>query len=197
MGLESFLVDQRDIQKRGGKCVKHPVSCLIYDMLKELGMNLEQLIVLDVTYGEGRFYGAWRPRLLLGSDIRVHRWVVEPDWFTRCPSWSVWTRVQKLGIVPDIVVVDPPWTNYNHRGRKHYYEYMALGDDSTVLEGGLITARKLGVKYLLVHYKDRIVPSGTRVLNEKYFIYVSRYLKNNEIDTNPNKTWFGILEVMG
>ena len=193
LGLESVLVvDQRDIQRRGGVCAKFPVSCLIRDMLKEIGFQLEKLVVLDVTYGEGRFYGAWRPRLLLGSDIRIHRWIVKPDWFTICTSWSVWNRVQKLGIKPDLVVVDPPWFSFTHRGR-NYYNY-SFGSPEQILIGGLESAAKLGSNHVLVHYNKIVVPRNWSLLRQVEFIYVSRYLKNNQINTNPNKTYFYILK---
>lgn len=192
-GHESLVIDQREIQRRGGKCVKFPVSCLVHDMIVDVFGDVN-IVVLDTTYGEGRFYGAFRPLLLLGTDIKIHNWVVKPDWFSLVPSWSAWRMVDKLMVSPDLIVVDPPWTSYTHRGRKHYYEYRGLGDAKMVLEGAFITARKLGVRYILIHYKDRVVPRDGRILYEKYFIYVSRYLKNNDIKNNPNKTWFGIIE---
>ena len=192
VGLESQLVDQRDIQRRGGKCSRYPVSCLIHDMLMELGLQPEKLVVLDVTYGVGRFYGAWYPRLLIGSDVKIWKWEIVPDVFILQPSWNVWWTVAKLGVKPDLVVVDPPWTNYNHRGRT-YYEY-SFGSPDQILKGGLESAAKLGSNHVLVHYNKIVVPRNWSLLRQVEFIYVSRYLKNNQINTNPNKTYFYILK---
>ena len=194
-GLDILVIDQRDIQKRGGKCVKFPVSCLIYDLLKSIGLQPEQLIILDVTFGEGRFYGAWRPKLLLGSDIKVYNWVVVPDWFTKCPSWSAWIRVQKLGIKPDLVVVDPPFSSYEggYEKRKHYMQSLAFGNGKTILEGGLETAKQLGCKNALIHYNKLYVPNDWQLVKYVEFLFFTRYLKQ-DTKYNPNTSYFYILE---
>lgn len=187
-----FLIVQKELQHRGGKCVKFPVSCLIYDMLKELGLQPERLTILDTTFGEGRFYGAWRPKLLIGSDIRVLNWLVEPDVFIRKPSWSVWRIVSKLGVKPDLIVVDPPFSPYErgYEKRKHYMQSLAFGDGKAILEGGLESARKLGCSTVLVHYNELYVPDGWQLVKHIEFLFFTRYLKQ---DMN-NKTLFYVLE---
>ena len=59
---------------------------------------------------------------------------------------------------------------------------------------GLESATKLGVRYVLIHYNKVTIPHGWKLLKQVNFIYVSRYLKNNQINTNPNKTYFYILK---
>ncbi len=192
MSVAAGLVDQRDIQRRGGVCVRFPVSCLIKDLLVEVGLQPENLVILDTTFGEGRFYGAWRPKLLLGSDIRILRWIVQPDWFTLSPSWSVWTRVQKLGVKPDIVIVDPPFSPYTRgtEGRKHYLPVTGFGSPTSILEGGLESAKRLGCNTVLVHFNELYIPKGWKLEKQVGFLFLTRYLKQ---DMN-NKTYFYILK---
>lgn len=182
------VVDQRDIQARGGKCAKYPISCLVYDMLLKTLHNPEHMVVLDVTYGQGRFYGAWRPKLLLASDVKIHQWVVEPDWFTKSPSWSVYKKVEKLGVVPDVVVVDPPWTQYIHRRRQQFNT--VYGSPDTILEGGIRTAYRLKARYLLIHYKKYVEPEDWILVDAVEFHPVSRYINNLE----NQKSYFILLE---
>ncbi len=193
-GLDILVIDQRDIQKRGGKCARFPVSCLIRDMLRELGLESKVRMVLDTTYGEGRFYGAWRPKLLLASDIKIHKWVVEPDWFTISPSWSVWHRVQKLGIRPDLVVIDPPFMERGGKGsRKHYEVTTAFGSPETIIDGGLESAKRLGCKTVLVHYNKLYVPNHWELVKYVEFLFFTRYLKQ-DTKYNPNTSYFYILK---
>ena len=193
VGLESVCtIDQREIQKRGGKCSKYPVSCLIYNMLSSVGLIPESLVVLDVTYGVGNFYRAWHPKVLIGSDVKIWRWEIAPDVFILQPSWNVWWTLLKLNIKPDIIVIDPPWSSNSHRGRT-WYNY-SFGTPEQILRGGLESAAKLGIRYALIHYNKVVVPKGWKLVKAVKFIYVSRYLKNNDIENNPNHTYFYILK---
>ncbi len=71
-------VDQRDIQKRGGYYAKYPSSHVVCSLLKRYGVTS----VLDVTYGEGRFYKLCRSGLrIIASDPVKRDWVVKPDSF--------------------------------------------------------------------------------------------------------------------
>jgi len=200
MQLE-HIVDQRDIQRRGGRCAKYPTSCLIHDMLERLlrkqGLRPEDLVVLDTTYGEGRFYGAWRPYRLIACDIRRWEWVVRPDVFVRAPSWSCW---RKLGLESvDLVVVDPPWMEKPGNGtREPYMLRYAFGSPETIILGAITTAEMLQAKHVLVHYTRYILRPGWRIAGAVKYVYVSRYLKNQDLDSSPNHTLFYILEkVMG
>jgi len=160
----------------------------VWDLIKELGIAWPA--VLDVTYGVGGFWVAGKPELLIGSDVKVWQWKVVPDVFILSPSWAVHKVIKKLGLESriDLVVIDPPWSSYTHRGRS-YYTY-AYGSDRDILMGGLRTARSIGAKYVLIHYREVLIPEGWELIKKVKFIYVSRYLKNNNINTSPNTTWF-------
>ena len=170
------VVDQRNIQSRGGKCAKYPISCLLHDMLEKTMHSLEHMAVLDVTYGQGRFYGAWRPRLLLGCDVRIHSWVVKPDWFSIVPSWSAWRMVRKLGVTIDVVVVDPPWSRYIYYRRPQFNT--AYGSIKDILYGGIRTAKEIRARYLLVHYREPVELDDWIPLETIEFHPVSRYINN-------------------
>jgi len=192
--VEVPLVDQRDMQKRGGICARFPVSCLLYDMLKEQGLQPE--IVFDTTYGEGRFWGAWKPKILIGADVRVLNWVVEPDLFIKKPVWSSWQVLARLGLESriDLVVVDPPWgiiTGSRHGTRPHYYK--PFGSPDVILEEGIKAAEKLGCNHVLVHYYRIVERENWRIINAKRFIYFTRFLKQ-DTKYNPNTSYFYILE---
>ena len=189
------VIDQRDIQRRGGLCAHFPVSCLIRDMIGEAGIKPE--VVFDTTYGEGRFYGAWRPEVLIGADIRILNWVVTPDFFIKLPVWVSWRSLKKLDIVPDLVVVDPPWgqvTGSRHGTRPHYYS--ALGSPDLILSEGIKAAERLGCRYVLVHYYKVAERENWRLLLAKRFVYFTKFLKQ-ETKYNPNTSYFYILEKGG
>lgn len=185
-----MIVDQREIQRRGGVCAKAPVSCLIKDMLENIGLEPGDLVVFDTTYGEGRFYLAWRPRLLIGADPFIHDWRVEPDIFIKKPVWSSWRVLVSLGLESriNLVVVDPPWTQYRHRHRQPYNHI--LGTPETIIRETLKATRKLRAEYLLVHYKEPVKLEAQLITGIRYK-YLSRYLKNNGDKT----TWFAIYRV--
>ena len=183
---EVRLVDQRDVQRRGGACGRAPVSCLIHDILAEAGIDPRGLTVLDTTYGEGRFYIAWRPRLLIGVDIQVPRtgWIVKPDIFIPHNIFTIDRLLDALP-VPDIVVVDPPF-GYWQRHRPHYHLFNYLARDIIDKAAGI--AREYGVP-LLVHYRDIVELDGLTLVHGVRFIYVTRYLNNENLGKT---TFFGL-----
>jgi hypothetical protein len=72
------------------------------------------LVVVDLTYGRGRFYRKVRSRIgtLVAVDIYRHDWEVEPDVFYQMTCQEFTSRVIRGEIeLPraDLVVVDPPW----------------------------------------------------------------------------------------
>ena len=102
------VVDQREMQRRGGVCARHPYSCFFCDVLQVLG--IEKPIIVDLTYGVGSFYIACRDRIgrLIAIDIRRWEWVVEPDVFIQKPFWLA---VNDIDDRADIVVFDPPYAS--------------------------------------------------------------------------------------
>jgi hypothetical protein len=88
----------------------------IVDMLlSKLFPNRADLVVVDLTYGVGRFYRLARKRIkhLIAVDIEKHEWEVKPDVFYRMPCQLFVEKVIRGEIdlpKPSIVVVDPPWS---------------------------------------------------------------------------------------
>ena len=171
------VVHQKDVQARGGVCSRYPVSCLIKDLLCGAGVacgpDYRGLKVLDLTFGEGRFWkafdGLFRP-YIVGIDIRKLKWHVRPDMFYRDEAWDWRVHVYRPIWRADLVVADPPWSPYRRGNdrRKHYDMHSMVGTPLGILRAGLAAAKHFRCP-LLVHYKERWVPDGTRVLTETWF----------------------------
>ncbi len=184
------MITQLEVQKLGGPCARAPVSCMVKMLLERAGLSPAELVVFDTTYGEGRFWAASRPSLLIGADIACLDWVVEPDIFIKKPAWQSWKTVKKLGIHVDVVVVDPPWIERGNSKRRHFGLDKALGSHRLILEAAARATRELGARYLFVHYKTTWVPEGFRVVAEEKWLPVTRYIDYNK--ENPT-TWWGLL----
>jgi len=182
----SIVVDQRDIQSRGGRAAIYPSSYIVYSILNKHNLYNN---VLDVTYGRGRFYAYKRPRFLVGADPKVWEWVVVPDIFIPKPVWALKDIVGRLGIKFDVVVCDPPQWNkdvvYNKRDE---YSYV-LGSTDMIIEYSFRLAKDIGVKYVLLHYKDTL---NYEVVEDVIFKYFARYLHNE----NKNATHFTLYKVV-
>ena len=171
------VINQREIQRRGGKCSRYPSSCIIWDILKEAGLaeRAGELIIFDATYGEGRFYTAWprRPFLLLAADIAILHWEVRPDAFIQLPVWASWRVVERLGVKPDVYVLDPPFRMYERgRGverRDHYLPRNGLGTPEVILREGVRAASRLQAEWLLIKYAEPVKPEGWVLVAERYF----------------------------
>lgn len=184
--MATMMVDQRELQRRGGRCALFPVSCMVALLVERASLSLEALTVFDVTYGEGRFYAYKRPRLLIGADIAVHRWVVKPDMFIPRPAWSSYKPLQALEATVDMVVVDPPWSVRGNSARRHFGIDMAVGGPEAILWSAAKAAETLDARYLLVHYKQQWLPQGWTIVVEAEWTPVTRY--NTE-----SRTWWTIL----
>lgn len=190
------VVDQREIQRRGGKCARFPSSCVILDLLREAGLEAREINIFDSTYGEGRFWGAApRPRLLVGADIRILDWVVEPDVFIKKPVWASWRVVARLGVNVDLYVVDPPF-RMQERGkgikkREHYHPRYALGSTELILREAVNAASRLQARYLLVKYFEPYQPgTGWRLAAQRFF----RMLLGPATVKREFTSWYGLLE---
>jgi len=106
-----------------------------YEIMKWIFNTLfparNDLIVLDLTYGKGRFYRLVRNRIktLIGVDIIKHNWETKPDVFYNMPCEKFVRdvienkiKLEKL----DIIVVDPPWSFEKRRSIKDYVFYSKL-----------------------------------------------------------------------
>jgi len=186
---QARIVDQREIQRRGGVCAKIPTACIVASLIDSAGIGRD-IVVLDLTYGEGRFWAATKPRLLIGADIRVYNWVVDPDIFIKKPAWAAWRIVANLGVRVDIVAVDPPWVHHGSDIRRQFGTVLALGTPEIILESALRAANGLGARYMLVHYKKQWAPKGWEIIDHVRFMPVTRY---NNYSKSENTTWFGIM----
>lgn len=148
-----MIVHQIDVQRKGGLCSRYPVSCIIRMLLREAGLlePFKTITVLDLTYGEGRFWVTLPQAYIIAFDIRRLKWHRKPQVFYNKPCWKFGDYVTKV----DIIVIDPPWGEWR-RGwdrRGHYIKFNALGSPQQILQCGLDAMQKLG-KPLLYHYKQ-------------------------------------------
>jgi hypothetical protein len=161
-------VDQRDVQKRSITCHDYPGSYVVADILKKF--NIKR--VLDVTYGRGRFYKAYRPELLIGSDPVKWGWLVYPDKFYQLTVFQLNMKLRSREIeIPKIiacVVVDPPKWSANGRYNKRDEYNFIIGSPKLIIEYAKLVAQQIMAKYLLVHYRE--------VLNLGKIVYVVRYM---------------------
>ena len=183
---KAVIIDQREIQRLGGVCARFPVSCLIRQLLDEAGLlkPFSKIKVLDLTYGEGRFWPALPQAEVWGFDVQRLRWVRQPQRFYQksCEHWKKLVADQDF----DLVVADPPFIAYK-RGwemRKHYYLTAAI---PTILNEARKAARHFNA-YLLVHFMWRAQPFGFEIITEAWFSGWGRYAKVNV------PSWFGVMK---
>ncbi len=189
------VMEQVEVQRRGGLCARYPSSCIVVGLLGDAGLlrPLQPLRVLDLTYGRGMFWAAANT-VVVGFDIRILDWVVEPRCFWGKPAWA-WKYYaddieECLGGPPDLVAVDPPWSARGSSTRRYYGLDRAVGDVASILEA----AREASMHYnaaLLVHLKDRWVPESHVILAELYWEPLTRYMNRSR---NGPYTWWGVLE---
>jgi len=108
----SLFVDQNQIQKKGPRACKYPASYIINFLLKQINAKR----ILDLTYGEGRFYAYARPDYIVGIDIQKLNWIAKPDKFIQTSLFNI----QKMDDDFDVVVVDPPFSKKRMKDRFHY-----------------------------------------------------------------------------
>jgi len=104
--------------------VRHGVKSFeIVDLLlSKVFPNRGDLVVVDLTYGYGRFYRLARKRIeyIIGVDIEKHEWEVAPSIFYQMPCQVFVEKVIRNEIVlpskVNLVVVDPPWS-HEKRGK--------------------------------------------------------------------------------
>jgi len=188
--MTTLVIDQRFIQKRGNICAKAPTSCLIKDMIKNIGLKPNKLKVLDITYGVGKFYKAWKPKRLVGIDPMKWNWETIPDQFYQIKVQEAYKYVKNQ--IFDLLVIDPPWSRYKHSKRKHYS--FKVGSPEEILDSGFELGYKMKIPYVLVHHGELIVPNTYEPLLVVKYIYVSRRLKNN-LKRKPKYSYFYILKL--
>ncbi len=177
------VVKLTEIQKKGKPYCFFPTSYAVKEFLVDfLGFPIDAL-VLDLTYGEGRFWYFTKFKVF-GMDIRRLKWVYEPLVFVRDSLTNIWKYPYLLSQDYDLIVVDPPFSRYKHRR----YFYKVIGNDDYPLE--LIRfayqlARFLK-KPLFVHYKEPIELGGRGA--DDAFTMVSYYKRCCGLVVS----WFGV-----
>ena len=178
-------VDQRDVQRRGGCFSKYPTSFVVCYLLRKYGIRK----VLDVTYGEGRFYYLCKDEVIVvGSDPVRREWVVMPEEFHQFNVFQLYGMVRDGIMRPtkvDVVVVDPPkWTS-NATYKRSVFNFI-IGTPRLIIEHASRIARLMDVTYLLVHYKDLVKLDGFKPIHVIEFTIMTRYLNLR----NKNKSLF-------
>jgi hypothetical protein len=94
------VIDQRSVQKRGGDFARYPSSYVVCSLLRRYGLRR----VLDVTYGEGRFYYLCKSDVeVVAADPVKWQWVVKPNQFLQLNVFQLYMMLS------DAIVTDPPW----------------------------------------------------------------------------------------
>jgi hypothetical protein len=166
-------IRQADIQKLGGIYHRYPSAKIIADVISELGN-----VVIDTTYGRGRFYTIYRPRTLIGIDVKKWNWIVKPDRFINCAVWDFYNMLRRKSIdieYADIVVADPPrWHNNEHKRSEYNY---IVGTPKLIIYYAYSVAQILKARYLLLHYGKIIgdIIDKNKIERVIKYYYISRY----------------------
>jgi hypothetical protein len=159
---------------------KHGVKSyeIIRYLVDSVFTGRSDLIVIDLTYGLGRFYRLVRSRIkeLVGVDIVKHDWEVTPDKFYLMDCRKFVSQVIK-GMIqvnkPDLIVVDPPWSS-EKRGRfprstgVSNMPYHMNTDSKLIIRVAVELAKHLNTS-LLYRYSD--------MLNYEHIIHVISEVK--------------------
>jgi hypothetical protein len=166
-------VKQSDIQKLGGIYHKYPASKIVADMISGLGN-----VVIDTTYGRGRFYTIYRPQTLVGIDVKKWNWIVKPDRFFNCAVWDFYNMLRRKSIFiehADIVVADPPrWHNNEHKRSEYNY---IIGTPKLIIYYAYNVAKLLNARYLFLHYGKIVgdIIDKDKIVRAIMYYYISRY----------------------
>jgi hypothetical protein len=170
------VIDQRTIQKYGGYFAMYPSSFLVCSLLRKYGLRR----VLDVTYGEGRFYYLCRHELeIVAADPVKRRWVAKPKQFYQLNVFQLhlMLRYGKLSIEPvDAVVVDPPKWNNDVVYRKRDMFNFIIGTPKLIIEYAARVAQLMKTRHLLVHYRELLKLEGFEPVHVVEFTWIARYL---------------------
>jgi len=137
---------------------------IVDTVMSKLYPNRANLVVIDLTYGVGRFYRLARRRIrqIIAVDIEKYRWEVKPDMFYQIPCQLFVEKVLKNEIVlpsTNLVVVDPPWSN-EKRGKApsdvgisslpYHIRYV---DSRSITVYAMMLANHLGTPLLYRYYE--------------------------------------------
>jgi hypothetical protein len=186
------VIDQRDIQKRGGDFTKYPSSYVVCSLLRKYTLRK----VLDITYGEGRFYKLCFYDLeIVGVDPIQWNWAVKPKQFLQMNVFQLYAalkhRLVKLQ-QPDVVVIDPPKWNPSVAYRKRdMYNYI-IGTPHLIVEYAIKVAELLKTKHLLIHYRELLEIENYKPIHIIEYEWFARYLNTD----GKNKSLYILYEVV-
>ena len=167
------FIDQRDIQKRGNLFTKYPTAYIISKIMSKYNV----VNVLDVTYGRGRFYRLYRPKLLIGVDPIRWEWIVRPDEFYKMTVFHFFRSLRNGEVIIDkdldCVVIDPPKWNYIATYRKRNEFNFIIGTPKDIIEYGRKVSELINSKYILLHFNQQL-PIGEPIHIVK-FRWLARY----------------------
>jgi len=154
-----------------------------------------RLKILDVTFGQGRFWGAFHKHieLLIASDPFIWDWIITPDKFINTTVWGLWEYLDELLRYNfDIVVVDPPFGKHRYNSRTRPQFNKIIGTPFIIIREAIRLAEQLFCKHVLIHW-DRIwIPKGWKLELAYGFIYYCRYLKQR-VFPKPGTSYFYIV----
>jgi hypothetical protein len=147
----------------------------VCNILRKYGLNK----VLDVTYGEGRFYYLCKSELeIVGADPMKWGWVVKPKQFYQMNVFQLYLMLRdgKIQLPPvDVVVVDPPrWNMEVSYRRRDMYNFI-IGTPRLIIEHAAKVAHLLRAKHLLVHYRELLNIENFNPVHIVEFTWVARY----------------------
>jgi len=172
---------------------KYPYGMMIRLLLETIRLKPKK--VVDLTFGEGKFWSCYKPEYLIGYDIRKLKWIIKPDKFIKAPAWAALYHIIDNKIPkPELIAVDPPWQQktrgkgkkIRYGGKWWYSTSKMVGTPKIVLEAATKLSGKLKIP-LIIHYKNRWVPNNFKVLIE---VFWNPNLPNTRQDY---KTWWGII----
>lgn len=186
MNVTLEVIDQRRVQKRGGDFARYPSSYVVCSLLRRYGLRR----VLDVTYGEGRFYYLCKSDVeVVAADPVKWRWVVKPKQFLQLNVFQLYMMLRdgKLQMCNvDAVVVDPPkWNTEVSYRRRDMYNYI-VGTPRIIIEYATRVAELLKAAHLLVHYRSPLDIDAYRPIHIVEFTWVARYQNTK----NKNKSLY-------
>jgi hypothetical protein len=169
------VIDQRAIQRCGGDFARFPSSYVVCKLLRQHSIRR----ILDVTYGEGRFYYLCKNELeIIAADPVKRNWVVKPGQFLQLNVFQLHLMLRdgKIGLPHvDALVVDPPkWTTNVYRKRGMYN--FIIGTPKLIIEYASKIASLLKTQHLLAHYREVIRLENCVPIHIIEFTWIARYL---------------------
>jgi len=180
------FIDQRQVQRYGSDFAKYPSSFVVCSLLRRY--NLRK--VLDVTYGEGRFYKLCHNVLeIIAADPMRWQWVVKPKQFYQMNVFQLYLMIRdgKIQLESvDVVVVDPPkWSMTVSYNRRDMYDFI-IGTPNLIIEYAAKVAQQLKTKHLLVHYRELLKLERFKPIHVIEFMWFARYMNTD----NKNKSLY-------